>query len=426
VRITYVNAYSNNFDGIEAYAANNAWQVHSNIYVGYCNASDNQGLPGQQGNGIVLGSVINSLVEFCFASNNNTLGDGGVGIWSWYSKGVTIQSCESCYNHTSGGTDGDGFDIDIGDEDCVVQYCYSHDNDAAGYPFYQAAYAGSSSPVFSNNVVRYNISQNDGRKNSYGAITLWNGGGYPNIVGLGNAIYNNTVFTSRAPSGTTSAITYQTAFPNVSFYNNMFITTNGVNLVTSSGNSVNSTFLDNDYYTSGGAFVIDFNGANYGSLVAWQGAGYETLNGTNVGFNVNPQLVDAGGGGTIGNATLLTNLMAYQTEPSSPMRQAGLNLVALFGLNIGSQDFYGDPVPNGLPDIGAYDGPAAPQFGSQLVETNGTFSLTITTASGSTVIQASTDLATWENVYTGLPPFTFTDPQASNYPNRFYRAVLGP
>ena len=154
VRITYVNAYSNNFEGIETYAANNTWQVHSNIYVSYCNASDNLGLPGQQGNGIVLGSVINSLVEFCFASNNNALGNSGVGIWSWYSKGVTIQHCESCYNHTSGGTDGDGFDIDIGGSDCAVQYCYSHDNDAAGFPFYQAAYAGASSPVFSNNVVR--------------------------------------------------------------------------------------------------------------------------------------------------------------------------------------------------------------------------------------------------------------------------------
>ena len=212
----------------------------------------------------------------------------------------------------------------------------------------------------------------------------------------------------------------------MSFYINIFITTNGVNLVTSSGNSVNTTFLDNDYYTSGGAFAIDFNGASYGSLAAWQGAGYKKLNGTNVGFSVNPQLVDADGGGTIGNATLLTNLMAYQTEPSSPMRQAGLNLAALFGLNIGSQDFYGDPVPNGLPDVGAYNGPVAPRFGSQSVETNGTFSLTIINASGSTTLQASTDLVTWENVSTGLPPYTFTGPQASNYPNRFYRAVLGP
>ena len=49
----------------------------------------------------------------------------------------------------------------------VMQYNYSHDNDGAGYGLYQ----GSTSAPWSNNVVRYNISQNDGRKNGYGAIT---------------------------------------------------------------------------------------------------------------------------------------------------------------------------------------------------------------------------------------------------------------
>lgn len=67
-----------------------------------------------------------------------------------------------------------------------------------------------------------------------------------------------------------------------------------------------------------------------------------------------------------------------------------------------------------------------PQFGSNFTSTNGTFSLTITGASVSTILQASTNLVNWINVYTGTPPFTFTDPGASNYPDRFYRALLGP
>ena len=66
-----------------------------------------------------------------------------------------------------------------------------------------------------------------------------------------------------------------------------------------------------------------------------------------------------------------------------------------------------------------------PQFGS-LVISNGTFRLTITGPLYSTIIQASTNLVNWVPVYTNTPPFTFTDTNASSYPYRFYRAVLGP
>ena len=66
-----------------------------------------------------------------------------------------------------------------------------------------------------------------------------------------------------------------------------------------------------------------------------------------------------------------------------------------------------------------------PQFGS-FVNSNGTFRLTITSPSYSTIIQASTNLVNWVPVYTNMPPFTFTDSNASSYPYRFYRAVLGP
>ena len=44
----------------------------------------------------------------------------------------------------------------------------------------------------------------------------------------------------------------------------------------------------------------------------------------------------------------------------------------------------------------------------------------------SVVIQANTNLAgtNWVNVYTGTPPFNFTDPAASSYKQRFYRAQI--
>jgi uncharacterized repeat protein (TIGR01451 family) len=57
----------------------------------------------------------------------------------------------------------------------------------------------------------------------------------------------------------------------------------------------------------------------------------------------------------------------------------------------------------------------------------GAFHLTISSPTTSSVIvQASTNLVNWVNVYTSTPPFTFTDSTSTNYQNRFYRALLGP
>lgn len=61
---------------------------------------------------------------------------------------------------------------------------------------------------------------------------------------------------------------------------------------------------------------------------------------------------------------------------------------------------------------------------------SGGFYLTVTNDNGTpTIIQASTNLVDWDNIYTSAPPylspFTFTNSDASNYPARFYRAVTG-
>lgn len=54
------------------------------------------------------------------------------------------------------------------------------------------------------------------------------------------------------------------------------------------------------------------------------------------------------------------------------------------------------------------------------------FQLSITNDSGSSVvIQASTNLITWLPVFTNVAPFTFTNLDSTNYPQRFYRAVIG-
>jgi hypothetical protein len=58
------------------------------------------------------------------------------------------------------------------------------------------------------------------------------------------------------------------------------------------------------------------------------------------------------------------------------------------------------------------------------VKVGNTFQVTVASpASYSTVIQASTNLVDWINVYTNAAPFTLTD-ACSAFPQRFYRAAL--
>lgn len=63
----------------------------------------------------------------------------------------------------------------------------------------------------------------------------------------------------------------------------------------------------------------------------------------------------------------------------------------------------------------------------QAAWTNGTLQVNVSMPSPyySTILQASTDLVNWVNIYTNIPPYTFTDSTATTGP-RFYRARLGP
>jgi uncharacterized repeat protein (TIGR01451 family) len=75
---------------------------------------------------------------------------------------------------------------------------------------------------------------------------------------------------------------------------------------------------------------------------------------------------------------------------------------------------------------------ARPQLSGSFMSANGTFHLTVNGQSGQEyIVQASTNLLfNWVPVYTNpspfVSPFTFTDLNASIYPDRFYRVVTGP
>lgn len=138
----------------------------------------------------------------------------------------------------------------------VMQHNYSHDNHGAG--FLLAMRYGTH--AHTNNVVRYNISQNDSRKVGYGAIHLW--GGIRKTE-----IHNNTVFLSKPPAGTPYALLFKSSsytandLFEVHIRNNIFQTTGGVRLVyghsTQIDGAIDLEMERNAYYTTGGSFRID-------------------------------------------------------------------------------------------------------------------------------------------------------------------------
>ena len=227
VRITNTTSHDNGDAGmscIGAWKPEREGYAHTDFYIGNCSAYRNAGIPGKgshSGNGIVLAQVDGALIEHCRAYENGKLNDyeggGPVGIWVWDANRVVIQFNESHHNRTGSSKDGGGFDLDGGVTHSVVQYNYSHDNDGAGYLL--AQFEGA--PPFHGNVVRYNLSVNDGRKNSYGGIHLWSTGANGGI--MDTYFYANAIYMSESTGGDPAGVDCSSdGIRNIRFYNNSF------------------------------------------------------------------------------------------------------------------------------------------------------------------------------------------------------------
>ena len=89
-----------------------------------------------------------------------------------------------------------------------------------------------------------------------------------------------------------------------------------------------------------------------------------------------------------------------------------------------------DPNPDDdtIVSTAVFQSGSAPHLTAVSYTPGGGFKFHVTGDPVLTTIQGSTNLITgnWMNLYTGTPPFDFTDPASTNYLQRFYRAVVGP
>ena len=139
---------------------------------------------------------------------------------------------------TTIGCDGCAFDIDGGCSGCTLQYNYSHDNEGSG--FQSGPFAGCSS--LGDNTIRYNISQNDAKKNTgnTGGIMTW--GSQPR-----GQIYNNSVFAGRGLGGEGNPAAFRGG-DGFAVRNNIFVADHDGDIVVAG----RGTFQNNCYWRTDG------------------------------------------------------------------------------------------------------------------------------------------------------------------------------
>jgi hypothetical protein len=338
-------------------------QLHTNINISNCYVYDTRE------SGILVQCAKTVSINGCVDHDSPTdfiepSGSSGApyGIWMADVSAGIIQYCE-VYNNTVGTatSDAGGMDLDGGCQDCIIQYCYSHDNDGPGYlQAHWANAADGGSPIYASqtlrNTIRYSMSINDTRKNGQAALSYWSENA---AATLDNRAYNNLIVETRS-TGSNGGVdqfygtTVGTAADPTRIYNNIFISDNSHYL----SNTVNSThfIIDNNIWWSlNGTFTYKNNGAA-STLAATDPAGIESdplINGGTTTLLTAP---------TVGYADndSLQEILApdFQELVGSPATDKGLNLtLAAYGSqNVGTRDFFGTSIPqNTNYDIGPYE-----------------------------------------------------------------------
>ncbi|MEW4923962.1 DNRLRE domain-containing protein [Algibacter sp. 2305UL17-15] len=260
-------------------------------------------------NNMIIRASDDAIVEHNTLANSSRY-DTGHSVFCFNTDGVKIQYNEAYGNKGTGDKDRGGYDADYNCKNTKIQYNYSHDN--------YWGFAIMKKGVNENVVIRYNISENDEK-----AIYFY---GFNWLEEMTRAsVYNNTHYVK---SGIQLAVfgsgaIGRTAF-NTDFYNNIFYFEDAGSTW---GSSNNVNFENNCFYN-----------------IAPLGTDYITSN---------PLLVNPGTGGQdIDWANYPNVLTGYKLQPTSPCVDAG----KIINDN-GGQDFWGETLYYGLPDIGAGEHP---------------------------------------------------------------------
>lgn len=317
------------------------------------------------GSGIAIGCATNPIIDRCVASNcgqanGNTAGTGGpLGIWMYSCTNGQIRRAESHHNHDPHNQDGGGFDFDGGCQNCVGEYCNSHDNDGVGYEV--GYYAGCPTNT-TNNIFRHCTSVNDGVASSR---TM-----FISVFGTATVMPSNTVFSHCSFYGTNGlrgiSQTGASAPNSVILHNCIFSTSATIPMLANLTSGW--LFVGDCYWWAGGAFSLTYSGVTYTSLAAWQNAGQEVVpNGSGVGLYANPLFLSPSSPvPTLLPTRVVASFTGLDLTSGSPCIGAGVPASSV-GVPSSVFDFHGYPNPSAVsvlteqqPDIGAVEYGALP------------------------------------------------------------------
>ncbi|MEY9931566.1 hypothetical protein ABH926_006215 [Catenulispora sp. GP43] len=310
--------------------------ANQNIDIEAVEVYDNPGDPSvlvhSTGNGMALGSVSGAVVTGSSAHGNGSNSarlahDGPVGIWTYNSTGVVIEHDTAYDNHTASLADGAGFGLDDNVSASTIQYDLAYHNDGPG----MYAYTDQPSGLYSGDTIRYNISDNDGRRlPQNGGLTVY--GSY--ISGLD--VYQNTVVMS-GTGGQAPALLVSGSQKGITVRNNVLVTDGSPVATVLALTASHATLQGNDYYASSGQWYAVWGNTTYTNLAAWRAAtGEEQFSGQPTGLSVDPCF----SGGQLPEIQSPAGAEAI-VPACTALAGKGLDLEKLFQTKAGSTDYFG-------------------------------------------------------------------------------------
>ncbi|MBR9997385.1 MAG: hypothetical protein KFF73_00370 [Cyclobacteriaceae bacterium] len=226
-----------------------------------------------------------------------------------------------------------------------MQYNVSFENEGPGIGLFEF---GAAKP-WHDNIVRYNLSVNDGHT-TQGGLRIWRAEGKGEMHDCN--IYNNTIYNSNKDN---YAIGILTNCHGMRFYNNIFVYDN--DFLPAEQSIDEEEFYGNIYWQLHGH--MKFMG--YKSMEEWARAtGNEMMDGKFLGLQKDPMFIDPVSSSISTDPIKIDpdNLNAFNISAGSPVIDTGINLLEEFSLTQGQHDLAGNKIPQGNSfDIGALEFP---------------------------------------------------------------------
>jgi Right handed beta helix region len=362
--VSHVHSHDNG-EGMRTYGYTEARYKPEKYAFGSISVLDSE-FDHNNSSGLELCGAGKGVVERSCFHENFSIG----GCWTWGARNIVIQHCISWGNQRSDSTDGFGFDLDGGSQECIVQSCLSYENDTVGFAIYDYPESADTK----NNTIRYCISENDVRLDQeWGSFEMEP---YADTPIMGCNIVNCVAYlTTRGGTNPVSGFEaygrdlgfgapwYTGGISSCSFRNNVIYLDgpgHDLRLFTCNTGSISPNQVNlqgNLYYSSSGNTPVSFDGNIFPSFSKWAGfyPKQEHLGKSSTARLVNPLFLSVGSAYLVNDTALMDTMPCYRPGYWSPCLGGGLNLKRLFHLDPGYQDFWEIPLSlYGVSNIGAY------------------------------------------------------------------------